>query len=350
MVTGKYNNGIVFTSAILLILLAMIVTGCSGTEMIPVSPGPSDATATSLPGPANGSVNDTVQAGTTVNNSTRPWIGYDAAADSVRLFLDNPAANVNVSCLGYYYFHPAYSLESDGDSFLVNAYTGEVEYANFTSRPAGTFRLIVEDACIASRDFARKHYSDFDRLPGLKFVGCQLHEDIDGFYYESEWRQTIDGSDTLNFVVVSLSAFDGKVCGYQSMHVSPDVPASTPVAKREAVRAAVDYVVKLTYDTNVTAYDDSSECFTDWWFNATAQVISEAGPININLTIKPAIADLTLIVGDGRVRQVVWSNDQLQAYQPNPYDGSGSMVSFGHWGKVYVDTCTGRVVKFIPCR
>jgi hypothetical protein len=120
MVTGKFNNGIVFTSAILLILLAMIVIGCSGTETTPVSPGPSNATATGLPGPVNGPENNTVQTSTVINNSTRPWIGYDAAADSVRSFIDDQAAVISWECMGGNYFHPAYVMSREGDIFLVN--------------------------------------------------------------------------------------------------------------------------------------------------------------------------------------------------------------------------------------
>jgi hypothetical protein len=336
--------------ATIIIVAATLAGGCSGPQ--PTRDGlvlNNTTTATVRPDTSISAVNNTTIVGKEENNSIYPVIGYDAAISSVRSFMRNPAANVSCECLSYYYYFPAYSLVSDGDTFLVNAWTGEVMYADFEGIPAGNFQqgnvIDAEQGRSFAEAYASEHYAGFNAMTNMEYMGSELHQDGNcGYFYEYEWREIVDNVRTLNDITVAVGVGSGKIHTYQGIRAPTGSDANFTVSKGDAVRIAVASIGNITQE--YTFSDDPA----NWHFDILFKFASPDQNGNwfaIYHTGNSAL-HTDLFMDENERQHVVWDveTSMLRDARANETYAFGETLHY----RVDVDAGTGEVLRTVHSR
>lgn len=346
---GTKKYGFIIVATILVIVAAMLVGGCSGTPAAPESTGKNNTGyATLPPEPVAGAGNNSAANVTNDDNlTTNRMIGYERAISSVRDFLADPAANVTVQSVVPTFYGAAYSLERDGDLFLVNGQTGEVEYADFSSNPAGNFLtgnsvINGEQGRSIAQAYAQEHYGGFTAADNMDFMGSALRQDdAGGYFYDYEWREMINTTKMLNDVIVTVGVGSGKVHSYQSIRVPAGAEANFTVSKRAAARIAVSQLGNITSENTLS--DDEA----DWNYYILFKYAfpDQNGSMYGNYTISDLVIHPDLARNRDNVQRVIW-NIGLAA---GPVLENGNVPSpWYYW--IYLDAGTGEVLQLIHSR
>jgi hypothetical protein len=337
----------ILIATIVLIVVATLVVGCSGAQ--PTHDGPvsnNTTAATFRPDSPTGTVYSSTSVGTEVNLSIYPLIGYDAAINSVRSFIGNPVANVSCESLEYDDYVPMYLLVSNSDSFLVNAWAGEIDYAAFLSNPVGNFFsgnvINGEQGRSIAQAFAAEHYPGFDANARWHYLGSALHQDDKGgYFYEYKWREFAGDVETLNDVIVTVGVGSSKIHTYQAIRVPAGYEDSFTVYRRDAARIAASALGNITRENTLT--DDAGK----WTFDVLFKYAfpDENGSLYGDYMISGIVIRPDLARNKDNLQRVIWNVDL--AAGPAPENGNTPIT----WQYTFlVDAGTGEVLQVIHYR
>jgi hypothetical protein len=284
-----------------------------------------------------------------LNETKKPMISHEEAISSVRNFLGAPGASVTVQCVIPTYYGVAYSMESAGDCFTVNGLTGEVEYADYRSRPVGNFRqgstvIDVEAGRSMAEAFAREHYAGFN-VANMSFLGSGLYQDGNGgYFYEYEWRDIAANSRGLNDMIVTVGVGSRKIHTYHGIHAPADIDPGFTVSKGDAVLKAVASIGNITQ--NYTTSDDPSK----WKFDIRLKYTTPDPNGNwygdyhlVVSTVRPGLAR------DGnRQQRVIW-NVELHLHHKF-YANETIHYYDSPYYQAYVVACSGEVLELVHSR
>lgn len=344
------RNGRVLAFVILSFIVAILVGGCSG--MPTTSPAPqinNSTSATVMPVPQAGGVNNSTTSAAGHYNAIHPLIVSDQAIDSVRAFLENSSAIVNCEGLVNDYYFPMYLLASDGNLFLVNAWNGEVVYANFNSVFPGNFEqgtvVDIENGRSIAAAFVSEHFAEFETRANMSYLGSGLYQDgYGGYFYQYEWREVADNEKRLNDVVVTIGVGSGKVRTYQQIHVPAGAEADFTITKGDAVLIVVSSVGNIT--KNFTLSSDPAQ----WSFNVLYRFAVPDQNGNLYGSYLLSIADVhPVLFMDEKLRQhVVWdvSMSMRREARANETYAFGETLFY----RIDVDAGTGTVLRTVHSR
>jgi hypothetical protein len=322
----------------------MFIACCSGPQAKPDGQGTNNpANAAILPIPANASVDSSTNASAAINDTKISMVSYEKAVNSVRRFLGEQEADVTIECAAW---DTGYSMASGGNYFFVNGQTGEVDYADFLTNPAGNFFsgnvISVEQGRSIAQAFAAGHYLGFDANASWHYEGSALHQDDrGGYFYQYEWRESAGDKKTLNDVIVTVGVGGGSIHTYQGIIVPAGGADYFPISRRDATRIAVQAL------GNITGEDTRSDDSGQWAFHILFKyaIPDSKGNMYGNYTISDIVVSPDLARGKDYLQRVVWKVD----LDTGPVPANGTVAI--HWHKtILVDVGNGEVLDIIHYR
>jgi len=173
--------------------------------------------------------------------STNERIPVEVALESVREFLGDPEAQLDLHDIETFPIYEAYVFTSEKYDIYVNTKSGEVVRAHFWGISNPEVKIDLAQAEAIARDFAQKHYSDFDeqRMPLCisKFSDHGTSKE-----YEFLWQEFRGKASVPNLVKVSISPATGQVMSYMGWRVNVTISTKPKIDRNAALRIATDAV------------------------------------------------------------------------------------------------------------
>ena len=162
------------------------------------------------------------------------------ARNTVAAITDNPAAAVEYKTSVVTNSGDYYVFDSNKDISYVNTRNGNIERIDYYSEhPEKSLTVSVssDKARSIAESYAVAHYQNFTKT-NMQLVTSDLVDHHIAKEYLFIWKQTIQGIDTPNRVIVSVDPASGKVLSYMGISLDITVPLNPVVTKEAALKIA----------------------------------------------------------------------------------------------------------------